>query len=384
MVIAIIGGGPIGLAVLAHSLHRNLDPILFEKSDGVGGTFYETPHVNMFSPWRYSVDRTLLTFLRKTTWTAPDCDTEPTGREFVDRYCKPFADMPEVSKCIHFHSEVISVCRKGCDKTTSQRRSEVPFIVTVRQGDTVRQYEVDKVVDASGTQVHNRMGANGLMVKGEEKILNRIQYGMPDIMGKLRHKYEGKRVLVVGSGHSAMEDMMTLVDLNKGSDNTVWAIRAAHLTIPTFDDVVQTKFPALIKLIDKVDQTVQQEKCRLVTSFRVNEVRLEPNGKITVFSSSLPWGAPGPSPITGIDEIIVSTGCKPDHDIIRELRFQLDSILECPLKLGPVIDPEHFTCVSVKPHGYKELGHPEENFFMVGKKSYGRAPRHLLDTGVNR
>jgi hypothetical protein len=35
----------------------------------------------------------------------------------------------------------------------------------------------------------------------------------------------------------------------------------------------------------------------------------------------------------------------------------------------------------VRPHGAKELAHPEPNFFIVGMKSYGRAPTFLLATG---
>jgi hypothetical protein len=38
----------------------------------------------------------------------------------------------------------------------------------------------------------------------------------------------------------------------------------------------------------------------------------------------------------------------------------------------------------VYPHGYVELSHPEPGFFIVGMKSYGRAPTFLLLTGYEQ
>ena len=41
-------------------------------------------------------------------------------------------------------------------------------------------------------------------------------------------------------------------------------------------------------------------------------------------------------------------------------------------------------CGSVPPHGAEELKHPETDFFIVGMKSYGRAPTFLLRTGYEQ
>jgi hypothetical protein len=38
----------------------------------------------------------------------------------------------------------------------------------------------------------------------------------------------------------------------------------------------------------------------------------------------------------------------------------------------------------VPPHGVDELTHPETGFYMVGMKSYGRAPTALLRTGYEQ
>ena len=40
-----------------------------------------------------------------------------------------------------------------------------------------------------------------------------------------------------------------------------------------------------------------------------------------------------------VDELIVTTGFRPNLDILRELRLSLDPILECPAGIAPLIDP---------------------------------------------
>ena len=38
----------------------------------------------------------------------------------------------------------------------------------------------------------------------------------------------------------------------------------------------------------------------------------------------------------------------------------------------------------MRPHGARELAHPEKDFYIVGMKSYGRAPTFLLATGYEQ
>ena len=50
-----------------------------------------------------------------------------------------------------------------------------------------------------------------------------------------------------------------------------------------------------------------------------------------------------------------------------------------------MIDPNLHSCGTVPPHGAYELAHPEEHrFFIVGMKSYGRAPTFLMLTGYEQ
>ena len=84
------------------------------------------------------------------------------------------------------------------------------------------------------------------------------------------------------------------------------------------------------------------------------------------------------------DVVVPCTGFRPDLDILRELRLNLDPAVEAPTELGPLIDPEFHSCGTVAPHGAKLLAHPDKDFYIVGMKSYGRAPTFLLATGYEQ
>jgi hypothetical protein len=85
-----------------------------------------------------------------------------------------------------------------------------------------------------------------------------------------------------------------------------------------------------------------------------------------------------------VDRIVAATGYRPDHSIAGELRLDLDPILGSTRALAPLIDPNHHSCGTVPAHGADELAHPEDGYYAVGVKSYGRAPTFLMATGYEQ
>jgi len=84
------------------------------------------------------------------------------------------------------------------------------------------------------------------------------------------------------------------------------------------------------------------------------------------------------------DELIVATGFRPDFSFVSELRTRLDSAIEAPVALAPLIDPNEHSCGTVRPHGARELAQDEPGFYFAGMKSYGRAPTFLMITGYEQ
>jgi len=84
------------------------------------------------------------------------------------------------------------------------------------------------------------------------------------------------------------------------------------------------------------------------------------------------------------DLIVNATGFRPNLAMLREVRLDLDEVVEAPRRLAPLIDPNIHSCGTVAPHGFAELQQPESGFFIAGMKSYGRAPTFLLATGYEQ
>jgi hypothetical protein len=70
--------------------------------------------------------------------------------------------------------------------------------------------------------------------------------------------------------------------------------------------------------------------------------------------------------------------------MLGELRLALDPALDCPIALAPLIDPNEHSCGTVRPHGARELAHPDAGIYIAGMKSYGRAPTFLMLTGYEQ
>ena len=83
-------------------------------------------------------------------------------------------------------------------------------------------------------------------------------------------------------------------------------------------------------------------------------------------------------------EQFVVTGFRPDFGFLAEVRLDLDPALGSPRTLADQIHPDHHSCGDVAPHGYRELAQPEQGLYLVGMKSYGRAPSFLAMTGYEQ
>jgi len=213
--VAIIGAGPVGLAAAAHVLARGETPLVLEAGDTVGASSRKWGHVRLFSPWRYAVDPASAALLAAAGWTSPDPDGYPTGHELIDQYLAPLAATPALRPHIRLGARVTAVARQGFDKMKTAGREEAPFVLHVAdEHDEEDVLLARAVIDASGTwEVPNPLGANGLPAPGERAAVPFIHYGIPDVRGAARAEYAGKRVVVVGSGHSAFNAVLDLATL---------------------------------------------------------------------------------------------------------------------------------------------------------------------------
>ncbi len=377
--VAIIGAGPVGLAAAAHLLERGETPMVFEVGSEVGANVRDWAHVRMFSPWEFTVDSASVRLLERHGWQMPPIDGLPTGSELVERYMQPLADL--LCEHIHLNARVIAVSRRDVDKMKDTGRNDAPFVLHVVYGDGREALiEARAVIDASGTwQQPNPLGSGGLLALGEGRYAEHIAYGIPDILGTARTRYADRRVMVVGSGHSAINALLELAQLKADCPGTqiTWAMRGTNLK-RVLGGGEDDALPARGALGDRVKAHVDAGDITILSPFRVREIGPAERG-ITVTGE-----APDGSRTVNVDEVITATGARPDLAMLRELRLEVDSSLESSRTLAPMIDPNIHSCGTVPPHGEAELRHPEKDFYIVGMKSYGRAPTFLLATGYEQ
>ena len=379
--IIVIGAGPVGIAAAAHLMERGLNPVVLEKGLSVGAAMLEWGHVRLFTPWKYLVDTAVERQLTKTAWNYPDKESMPTGREIVEQYLIPAATTTALESAIIYGAEVIAIAKTNLSKSSSKERDQAGYSVHVKS--TNGEYytlNADGVIDASGTWYSpNPIGLDGLLVPGERENQNVISYGIPDVRINQRAEYEGKRTLVLGGGHSAINVVLDLLTLQKTSPDTKihWGLRTNNLE-KLLGGGINDQLPARGELGLAAKRAVDSGTLTLLTPLQIKNISK------TAEALSIRLLVDGVSDEIEVDRIIVSTGFRPDLNILRELRLNIDEVVEAPTPLAPLIDPNLHSCGSVKPHGVAELSHPDKNFFIVGMKAYGRAPTFLMLTGYEQ
>ncbi|MEX2104494.1 MAG: NAD(P)-binding domain-containing protein [Bacilli bacterium] len=379
--VAIIGGGPVGMAAAAHLVKRNKAFVLIEKGETVGAALMQWKHVRLFSPWEYTIDLASEELLVLHGWTSPPKDKLPTGEEMVQDYLQPLAELPEMKPHIVTGGRVVAIQRYGIDKMKTASRETFPFEVIYEKDGAIHCVFASALFDATGTwESPNPVGASGNLATGENENASQIYYGIPEVMGQHRSRYAGKTVAVVGSGHSAINTLLELDRLKQEEPDTeiVWVLRKKSVA-ETFGGGDNDALPARGSLGTRASLLVKEGRVRIHSPFRTHTIE-NMGGMLRLIGLS----GHQTSVIDGVDDIVVNTGARPDFSYIRELRYHADAALECVPELADLIDPNIHSCGTVRPHGEAELRQPEKNFYVVGSKSYGRAPTFLMATGYEQ
>jgi thioredoxin reductase len=376
--VVVIGAGPVGLAAAAHLASAGESFVVLEAGAEVAASVRQWAHVRVFSPWHYDVDAVAATMLGETGWQRPDGEDYPTGDDLINRYLAPLAALPRIAPHLRFKTRVVSVSRAGFDKMKTRDREHAPFLVIVATPAGEERILARAVIDASGTwQTPNPLGSGGVPAVGEETFAQRLFYGIPDVLDRDHERFAGKRVLVVGSGHSAFNALIDLVKLSREASETEvsWVVRRAP-SPQLYGGEQNDALPERGSIGKRVRQYVERGDIALASGFKIRRVS-EVNRCLLVESED--GRVLGP-----FDEIVVTTGFRPNLAMLSELRLALDPALESPIALAPLIDPNVHSCGTVPPHGAEELRHPETDFYIVGMKSYGRAPTFLMLTGYEQ
>ena len=371
--VAIIGAGPIGLAAAAHLKSYNIPFIILEKNE-VAANVATWEHVQLFSPWEFNVDATAKELLENTGWTMPHKDEIPTGKVLREHYLLPLSQL--FKEQLRTNEEVIAITKQNLDKMKSTNRTNQPFLIFTKNGHSTKTYKARAIIDATGTWGNpNPAVSHGVWLPTEKAAVNKIHYNIPNVKSATS-RFANKRIAVIGGGHSAINSLLQLVELKEDFAQTeiTWILRKNRIE-DALGGGTSDELAARGELGLKMQKIIADKTIKVVTPFHIQSIFEKEDGLILKESNQK---------IGPFDELVVNTGNRPHFTFHSELRYEVDPLTEAVSAIASLIDPNLHSCGTVPAHGEKELRQPEEGFYIVGSKSYGRAPTFLMATGYEQ
>jgi thioredoxin reductase len=364
----VIGAGPMGLeaALLAHE--AGFEVTVLEKGR-IGDALFKWSTTRFFSPFGMNVSERTKRVLRND---APKDDTLMSGEEHA-RVLVRLAERAPLEGTIMTGHRVIAVGRARMTRTEMPShpvRAERAFRVIAEKDGQEVAFEADAVLDASG--VYDQplsTGAGGLWAHGERKLGPRIIRQLGQLDSALP-KLEGKRVLLVGHGHSAANALARL--MSAGPARLTWAVRTPNKRpcVEIADDPLSERRD----VVARANQLAEAPPSTLSIERRahVESIEAERDGLLVKMTGDRS---------VNVDEIVSLTGYRPDLSFLSELSIEISPVSEGADRLHRAL--AHVAdCLSVPKLGPKDLASGEPGFHLVGIKSYGRLPTFLLKNGI--
>lgn len=380
--VAIVGAGPVGIEAALAAAEAGVAFTLYEAGAHVGANVLSWGHVGLFTGWDLNVSPRMRRWLRRARHEIPSGDEPPTGRELVTRVLQPVAALPAVRDRLRLRTRVLSVAREGLlkhEEIASAERANLPFRLLVRARDGERIDRADMVIDCTGTwDVPNALGEGGIPAPGEAAAEDRIVRHIPDIEAN-PEEWAGKRILLVGGGHSAQTVARSLAELAQGDPATrvVWALRHPELRLRPIDG---DRLPARSRLTLAARRLATSDVAGLevLLGFTVNGMERNGDGLNVVLRRR-----DGSTAVRRVDRIVSMCGYVGDHGLYRQLQVHECYATAAPMKLSAALlaDSAGDDCMDQTSLGAGTLGNPEPGFLILGSKSYGRNSTFLMRVG---
>jgi len=380
--IAILGAGPVGLDAALAALERGYPFTVYEAGSEPAANVRSWGHVRLFSPWSMNVSRRMARRLEEAGREVPTGDACPTGDELVERVLAPVADLPGLREHVRLGTRVVRVGRQGLlkdDAIGSGERAERPFRILLTDPDGREWVErADVVLDCTGTYAHpNALGDGGIPAPGERALEGRIRRMIPDVRDDAE-EWSGRRILLVGAGHSAQTAARDLAELAASRPGTrvVWSVREAE---PDWNRIPDDPLPRRRELVEEAASLAAGGAPGVELRPGTAVDALEANGGDVGVRLRRPDGTEDE---VRVDRILSLTGYVGDARIYRQLQVHECYATSGPMKLAAaLLGQDSEDCLAQESQGLESLTNPEPGFFILGVKSYGRNNTFLMRVG---
>ena len=209
--VAVIGAGASGLATAKCLREDNHQPVIFEKSDRLGGLWaYRPERGGTFSTVHFQHSKYVSAF---SDYPMPeDCSEFPHHSEVL-KYLHDYADNFGLRDCIQFRSAVENVTKKG-----------EGWEVTINKEGTKSTAYFDAIAVCSGIYNEPRLPNFPGAEKFQGTILHGIDYKEPSI-------FTGKKVIIVGNGPTGVD---IAVAASYNAKKVVWSFRQKRWILPRY------------------------------------------------------------------------------------------------------------------------------------------------------
>lgn len=365
----VIGAGPVGIAAALGGTKRGWDVQVLE-ADRVGASLLRWGSTRFFSPLAMNLPPLARGLLGGSL---PADNAVLTGPEFVEAVLLPLAASELLAGRIHTNHRVRAIGRAGltrCDLPGHPLRMERPFRMLVDTPEGERLLETEYVIDASGTYGQPLpVGAGGLPALGERAACTSLVRDLGALEDKLP-VLAGKRILLVGHGHSAANAILmlrTLADRASGT-HVIWATRSMNQRPCTA--VYPDPLPERERVVSQANELASRPPVWLKVERRASIERIALDGRVELTG--------GRSIV--VDHIVALTGYRPNTSFLSELAVELSPVTEGTARLARAL-ANVTDCLAVPSLTAADLHSGEPGFHLAGAKSYGRARTFLLQSG---
>jgi hypothetical protein len=370
--IVVIGGGPIGIAAAISAADRGFDVTLLEEGE-VGQSLRSWGATRFFTPLSMNASPRMLEILGPD---APPADALLTGAEMADRVLAPLVTRRPLEGRVRTNTRVLAIGRRGLSRSDyagHPLRAERPFRLVVENG-VEQTLEADAVLDASGGYVlPNPLGSGGLPARGESRLGDRVIRTLGELDAR-RPDLRGRRVLVVGDGHSAANAIGVLAGLaaEDPAMGIVWAVRS--LNRRPCEEIANDPLPERARVVAAANALAENPPPFLT---------VERRAAIDSFTDTAEGLAVtlGGGRSAVCDFVAGFTGFRPSHTIHSELALEISPVTEGGARLYRAVS-NVTDCLSVPKLTPGDLESGEPNYWFVGSRGYGRARTFLLQTGL--
>jgi thioredoxin reductase len=372
----VIGAGPAGLAAALGGVRRGFEVTVLER-DEVGASMRRWGPTHFFSPLSMNLPPGAAEILGDRL---PPGDALLTGPEFVGEVLEPLAVSDDLAGRIKLKHAVIAVGRSGltrCDFAGHPIRAERAFRLLIETPQGEETMEADAVIDASGVySLPTAIGTGGIPAPGERALAGRMIRHLGTLDERL-DSLRGKRILLLGHGHSAANAVVNLSTLAAEAPDTrvIWATRSMNRR-PCVE-VASDPLPERQRIVSAANQLASQPPVwlQMERRARIDWIRQSDDGPVRV-------GIGGDRVIVA-DEVVGLTGYRPDLSFVSELAIKIAPDTEGSAGLARALS-NVTDCLSIPSLTPADLDSGEAGFYLGGAKSYGRSRMFLLQNGYQQ